>query len=510
MLFVFGLVSALALGVPQPPLRHAALSQKAASIPAANDTDALFKAYDSAMFGKRFDEALAIARKLQLEGSEGQAFTAAMQASAMLGLNRDAEARALIAKAEHLAPSSPDASRVLFFGALITDRPEFAADALDRMIARAPDMVRELNWQNLRYFLTHEPKDQQQRNDDRRVALARLGYGADAEQGGWLAAGAVDILVRRGDAAGAADLLQYIDAPQAIENMLIQKRYSALWPQLQQLAGPHLEKVRASSAAKAERAFADAPNDNERLAGLANALRHAGRLDDAIALRAKLPGTAAEMSTADENMGWAINNVALALYHAGREDEADRILGMLDEAPMTSGRWRVSMIINRLEMLTEAGKFDRAAALLDVTETSAKVDGSDYARQLVRRLKYCILSSSGRKDEAAKLFPDMMAHAEDALEPTISGLVCGGEIDQAEQLALKGLGNSDEKKRLRFEEDFVRSFQPVALTSDDPSVWDGGWQILRKRPAMAAAYARLGRDMPTDLVPPKSTDAAGR
>ena len=135
--------------------------------------------------------------------------------------------------------------------------------------------------------------------------------------------------------------------------------------------------------------------------------------------------------------------------------------------------------------------------MLDLTEASAKEDGNDYARQLVRRLRYCTMSGLGRKDEAAKFLPEMLKHAEDAPGPTIDGLICAGELDQAEKLALESL------KKSVFEASFVRSMQARSLTSDDPSVWGGGWAELRKRPAIAKEFDRLGRDMPEHLVPPE-------
>ena len=159
------------------------------------------------------------------------------------------------------------------------------------------------------------------------------------------------------------------------------------------------------------------------------------------------------------------------------------------------------MIINRLEMVVTSGKFDRAAALLDAAEFSARNDGNPYAQQLVRRLRFCTLSSLGKKDAAAKLLPDVLAHADDALEPTVEGLLCAGEIDKAEQLWLKALNDKDESKRQSFEEDFVHELQPAQLTDDEPYFWWNSWKSLRQRPAIAAAYERLGRDLPTDLLP---------
>jgi tetratricopeptide (TPR) repeat protein len=498
-MLMLGSLAALALGTAEPLPWQAAFHESSETVAPAQDTNALLKAYDSAMFGKRFDEALAIARKFESAGPEGQAYVAAMQASALVGLKRDSEARALVAKAKELAPSSPDSSRVMFLGGLLTDRPDVAADALDRMIAIAPDMVRELNWEWIRFFLGHEPKGQDSRNEDRRIALARIGYGGETEVGHWRAANAVDILVKRGDFSGAGEFLEYVNEPRAFENMLIQRRYAALWPQLETLAGPHLEKIREASLRSARAEYASAPDDHDKLQLLANALRHAGRFDEAMALRAKLPATSAEMSLADEPMGWAVNNVALAFHEAGRADDADRLFALLNDAPMPKEYWRISMKINRLELLVMDGKFDQA---LPLVEPTAKTEGSPYADQLVRRLRYCTLSSVGRNDEAAKYLPDLLGHAADAPGPTIDGLLCAGELDKAEQVALDSLNG---EKKDSFAEDFLRQLQTHQLTSDDPSVWQGRWQELRARPAIREAFDRLGRDLPPQLLPPPPT-----
>jgi hypothetical protein len=168
---------------------------------------------------------------------------------------------------------------------------------------------------------------------------------------------------------------------------------------------------------------------------------------------------------------------------------------MLNDAPMKEGRWRVSMIINRLELLVSDGKFDKALPLLDATERSATNDGSDYARQLVRRLKFCTLSRSGRAADAEKIRPDMLAHAQDAPGPTIDGLLCAGDIETAQKVALEAL------QKEQFQSDFVRQLQARPLTNHDPSIWQGKWQELRQRPAIAEAFNRLGRDMPEQFLP---------
>ena len=505
MHFVYVPVAALALigaSASSSEIQPAATTEELAS----DETDSIFRQYFDQLYDRQFDKALSTTSKLHpdVDNRTGTAIVSGMRAAALIGLKRDSEAKQLIAEAERLAPQEPFPTTTIFEASIIAERYDFAADALDRLIARFPDVARDQSADFVGDFLRNEPKGQEQRNEDRRVALARIGFGGSAN-GDWLAASAIDILVKRGDVSGAGDLLTYIDDPLTIENMLVQKRYAVLWPRIEEHAGNHLSKVQTSSAANAEQDYQGAPDDNAKFQTYINALRYAGRLNDAIALSTKLPATRETMAKVDEQTGWAVNNLALALHQAGRANEADRMFAMLNETPMENGGWRVSMIINRLALLVADGKFDKAATLLDATEGSAREDGNDYARQLVRRLKYCTLSSLGRKDGAAKLLPDMLAHAEDAPQPTIEGLLCAGEIDKAEQLTLQTL--SDPKatpaKKMKFEGDFVRALQPIPLTDDEPSVWTNRLTVLRQRPAIAAAYNRLGRDMPAEYLAAK-------
>jgi tetratricopeptide (TPR) repeat protein len=459
-----------------------------------NSAENLLVEFDRRFFASDFDAALAITERFDPATDEGKALVAALRASALLGLKRDKEADALIAEVERLSPQDPLAVEFLWTGGLVTNRMDVAADALDRLIARFPDVVREIPSQSMTFFLSSTRENHDKRSEDRIVALALLGYGGPVA-GDYLAANAVETLVGRGDAAAATALIKYIDEPRLVEDLLIRKRFAPLWPLVAEKAGAHLEKVRSSSVAAAEQAFAENPQDPETLQLLANAFRHAGRLDEAIALRAKLPQSAEAMATVDDQTGWAINNVALALHSAGRADEADAMFAALNGAATENGGWRVSMIINRLELLVADGRFDKALPLLELTEEAAAKDGSPYAQQLVRRLQYCTYSGLGRGDKAAELLPAVIEHASDAPAATIDGLICAGEIDKAEKIALEAL---EEK---HFEADFVRALQRHSLTADDPSVWSKGWSELRLRPAIAREFDRLGRDIPEEFLP---------
>jgi Flp pilus assembly protein TadD len=491
---------AVAFGAAAPSL--AAASEAPVETPESPDAIAAqLDRYHQALWDKRFQDALSIAEGIPLDSlnTTGKGVVAGLRAAAMVGLGRHAEAEKFIAQYEELAPQEPFPLTYVFGAGLLSDHLDFSADAIDLMIARFPDVVRQLDWDTVRYFLRNEPDGQAQRNEDRRIALARLGYGGDTERGFYLAENAVDLLVDRGDFVDAAELLPYVKEPVEIENMLIQKRFSPLWPQIAKLAGPHLATIRAAYVSAVEQQYTADPKNGQLLADYIKALHRSGRLKDAIALRSKLPGTSAEMSKADEPTGWAVNNLALSLFDAGRADEADELFSLLNDAPMPKEYWRVSMKINRLELLVTSGRFQKAVPLIEPT---AQTHGSPFAAQLVRRLRFCTLSSLGRQADAAKYLPDLLAHASDAPGPTIDGLLCGGEVDKAEEVALTALKNPDAAKRRSFEQDFVRQLQPHLLTSDDPSVWQGRWGELRARPAIAEAYNRLGRDMPDEYLPP--------
>ena len=470
----------------------------------ANSGDAIeeiFRRFDEALYSKRYADALRIADQIGVKRSnrEGRAIVAALKAAALLGLKREAEAKRQIDEVRELSPAEPFSAETLFTAGLLVERFDVAGDALDVLIARFPDVAREQERDYVWLLLRNEPENQERRNEDRRIALARIGFGGDTPSADFAAADAISILMKRADTAAAAELLRFVDEPTAIENMLITRRYAALWPQIEQHAGPRLEKVRASSVAAAQRAYEAAPEDHENLANYINALRHARRLDEAIVLRSKLPATSAAMASADEQMGWAVNNLAFALHDAGKTEEADSLFAMLNDAPMPPEGWRISMKINRLELLVLEGKYDRALPLIEPT---ARTNGSPYADQLVRRLRYCVLSALGRKSEAATHLPEMLKHSADAPHSTVDALLCAGDVDRAEKVALETLRLTGSKKD-SFEESLVRQLQPVELTSDDPSVWQGRWNELKSRPAIRREFDRLGRDMPSEFLVPK-------
>ena len=115
-------------------------------------TGQLIGQYYDHMFANKYDEALKSADQLHVDASNSDAvaMVTAMRAMALLGLKQDAKARQLIADVVKMSSKSPEPSRTLLLGGVITKQFDVAADAIDRMIADNPDAVRDLDWDLLR------------------------------------------------------------------------------------------------------------------------------------------------------------------------------------------------------------------------------------------------------------------------------------------------------------------------------------------------------------------------
>lgn len=262
----------------------------------------------------------------------------------------------MLSKGEAALPNAPETLSIILPAYLFVARPDFAGLVIDRLIARAPDVLRELppEWV---YATLRDSGEASETIENRRIGLAELGFGG--HEGDYMTSAAIGILMRRGEVERAKSLLRYVDAPRAVENLLIQRRFASLWPALTEQAGPKLANSRQSMVRHALQTYSEKPDDNGALADLISAYRYARRYSDAIELRNKLPTSAADFAAADEQMGWAINNLALALHSAGQAEEADRLYASLNEALPANG-WRVNMFINRAELLVQDGKFKAA------------------------------------------------------------------------------------------------------------------------------------------------------
>jgi len=459
----------------------------------------LFEQYYSAVAQGQFKDALQIADQLPMDPSntDGRAIVDSMRATALFGLNRDAEAQKLLTEIAELGARTPFADYNLFMGGIATNHHSVAADALDRLIAKNPDSVRDIDTNLMNVFMRQVDKTQIQRNENRIIALAHLGYCSNSECGDGYAADAIKISVRRGDFTSATDLLPTLKDSDALQQMLVLRRFAPLWSAIEAGAGSHFNKIKEANLAAAKKTYLASPNDYKQLQRYVDALAQAGRLKEATGLRSKLPSSKEGFASADESLSWAVNSIADALDEARRMNEADLLFEQLNDGASPDADWLVNTKINRLEVLLSDGRYEKVIPLLDST---AKVNGSPFAYQLIRQIRYCAVSNVSGKKGAAKYLSDLLTHASDSFDATVDALVCAGDLEEAEKVALNGLAQTDSAERAYFEAHFVRDLQVRSWDGYGVNAWHDRWQDFRKRPAIAAAFARLGRDLPEEFA----------
>lgn len=416
---------------------------------------------------------------------------------ALIGLKPEAEARAAVQSANLDSWNDPYPFISLISVSMQVRKYGIALNALDRIIARFPDALRsDLNEDGVFFLLRKAPADEKIANEDRRIALARISYGGHDAQ--FLRLQAARYLIERGEVADAVSIAQEVTDPTVFEQMLVTRRYAPLWPQLANAGGPRLERVRAEDVRVANLAYLARPDDMKAISTYARALRRAGRYDEAIDLRRHLPASKDSMAKAGEETGWAVNEIAYALSQSGAWKDADALFALLNSS-VTEQSWLISMEINRAEMLVSDKRDKEAWPLIAQLEDSVKVNGNDYARQLVRRIRYCLTARSADRATLSAQRVVLLEHRSDSFEATASALMCDSDWAGAEAVVLEGLKTDED-----FRTQFVINSQRRPLTGNDPSRWTGNWLELRQRPAIAAEFERLGRDLPEDLLPPQS------
>lgn len=428
---------------------------------------------------------------VQADNPEGKAYLKTLRGMALLATKKPTAARLEFEEGASLAPHSPDVPNLRFLAGLATGAREEASLGLDRLIAAFPDVVREIPPQYIwQYFRMPDGKGLKS-VDDQRVALAQLGFGGNS--GDEFTALAVGVLMKRGSIAEAKALVAHIDDRGEIFDLLVQKKFAPIWEAIEAHAGPRMNRIDAEAVRLAKIDFAESPNNSKSLRDLIAALRMTRRYQEAIDAGSNFAKSSTDIAKLDEDGVWAVNNHAWVLYGAGRFAEGDARFASLIETRNES--WIVSMTINRLSALVNTGQYDQASKLIAETEASARLYGNAYARQLVRGLKMCTLHRLGRTAEAKAILPEVKAGAKDARAAAVDDLLCIGEIDAAETLVLEGF--ADEAKQGDLVSALQRRQTPHKLSSE----WRKAWLTLRDRPAVSAAFDKVGRDLPESMYP---------
>lgn len=383
-----------------------------------------------------------------------------------------------------IVPANGLPERLRFIGGVIFDHPQQSSIALDQLLLLDPSELGLLS-DRMVYNYLRDRKDKH--TDDQRIALARAGFGSS--EPGLFVEDAIGILLDRRDFVAANEFATKVNDVALIQQMLVNRRYEPIWKTLERESGKHMERVGATEIGAAKVALEKDPSSLNSQLRLVRALANNKRLSEMDAASKRFLEPMGDFAATDEDGAWLVNEYAQALFDSGRAEEADDLYARLIARHRNDG-WVISMVINRLELLVRKENYHSADRLMPETAIHVVGQGSDYAKQLVRRLQLCTLAGLGRISEIAAVMEDFRAHANDAPGATVEGFMCTGDFDSAKTLAISTLSDPDRQGEA------IASLQKEPLGMEDPSAWTGYWAKLRDDPEVEAAFQKAGRDLP--------------
>ena len=369
--------------------------------------------------------------------------------------------------------------------------PILASEALKRLAALDPAAARQIDPNIVGQLLRFTKKSG---GTDIYYPLlftiADLGFGSVDERDS-IALEAATVSQSRGEVARALQFAKSVSSRASLVQVLTERRFAALWPELERSVGPKMEIPAQRNLAIAQATFDADPSDPQARLELMQAHIDLKQWQAVDSLGKDIGRSRAELMAIDSETMWLIDTHAVALKMMNRRDEGDRRRAALVETWSPTRRWIVSSAINRIEDLLGAGRFAEALALTESSVERVKRDGNAYAEQILRSARIEALVRLGRMGEANKLTDDLLAHANNAPARSLMALLQVDRRDDAEKAALGWLSQPDRASRI------------IALLREDDS-WLGLRDdvdekliaAFRARPAIAAAFSALARDLP--------------
>jgi hypothetical protein len=444
------------------------------------------------------------ARALDLTGDQRVALDPAfdeMEMACLHDLKRHKEVDALAQR--WLEAESPNAQLLGQWVSLtaINGSPRRTVAALGTIRARDPGLFAEWPHEqlfDLLRFLRNE--GQKEAAGELAITLVDIDYGRnDLEIADAIRIRAIDALLDRGDEAAARQIAARALHPEALETLLTLRRYSALWPELEARVGAHMatatNEALALVNAQAEKAgvaeLSDEAAAAQRLLMQLHIAR--GELATAQEVGARAFTSPAALAAVGERGAWLVDGHAWLLAQMGGVDAADTRWRGLTDLGIETRAWLISMRINRVLMLMGSGRHAEVLTQIPLLTADAANHGSDYAMRLVRMAEVCALNGLGRRAETAPVMARLVDGADRQPRPLVMAHMCLGEEDKAAVLVLRALAND------RTAPDLASTLQPPGPGLDPvlPSLTP-----LLSRPDVAAAYAKVARDLPEALRPP--------
>ena len=306
------------------------------------------------------------------------------------------------------------------------------------------------------------------------------------------AEGAIEALLEQGQATEAEGLLERIDQPELLSAMVIDRRYSRLWPVIEARLGPG-SAVAVDRFARDKLAFfADSPESETAVRDAANAMLLLGHHQDVLDLTDGV-------HVVDGMSRDAVRTIlyrARALAAMRRDDDVDRLLGSFTTLDLRAAPAASTALVSYAEFLDEIGRPARALTVARDVRAKAGDVLTELGKRWLDRTEVCALTALGRIAEASNAITALKQRVADNQPAAIEALLCAHRDAEAAQITLKAFGDGETAGEL------LLQFQPGAsLWASAPSRLRNLWVAFLARPDINAAFTRRGRILPRALWP---------
>jgi tetratricopeptide (TPR) repeat protein len=291
----------------------------------------------------------------------------------------------------------------------------------------------------------------------------------------------------------ALQLLGYISDPSTYVEMLTAREFEPFWPQIEERAGPGLEKVGAENVETTRLRLSYAPADRDRFSAAARALHFNGDFQTAVELADRWRQREERGLELEEGDAWALNIQAYAYDSLGQPEKADAVFEELAALDPEDNNWLVNFVINRASRLVGHGRWAEGLAAAQLART---VPGSTYAEMIVAKDHACALYQMGRADDAQAEIVFLRENRNESVHLAAQGLLCLGLRDEAAQMLIAGL--ADPATRPSAIAALERAEADLFYTQ---STLPPPRALMEEYPELAAAFAQHARDLPEAFIP---------
>jgi tetratricopeptide (TPR) repeat protein len=437
-----------------------------------------------------------------------------LRSTALLSSDRDDDALAAADEAVQLLPGYSGPLLAAASAYAYSNRAGEGADFLLRASQIDPDVVRaRLNDYEVFNFMHRLDASRDARRiqlmSDRLLAIGWHGEKLDSRSN--LAVAAIRGHLKNGDVAGARALIPEVLIPSQTYMMLASKRFTPIWPDLEEWTGPKLSRLWPVYLDEARSRWTASRNDLNAapyIDALMSARLYSNIADEFYPAFEKLD------PVGDYDLIFSVERVARALGYLGRWNDVKALYASVERVwPLGEDANALNVTANESQMLLSMGEPKQALALMDRTIAEAGRHGDVNTDAIVQMhgVRVCALYALGRGSEAAISLAT--AEATTDAEVAVNLRLCIGEPAAARRILLQALADDNQRDQVIA---LLQRRSHPPLKSAYENKLEGQWDALRADPQILAALAPYGRILPfavneaAQFGPSREPQAAGQ